>query len=139
MGQIVFPSVWHILGEWEYGGQWEVRMVDDYTGRTQAKNKSQTPLTSPGTSPLPSEALTLIRPTFVVSQASPSGCPSKIQQCFRQGNSNICSTISMVLGLLWLLTAAHTVGHFWSHLLGGLQEYSNHLRKVSKVSKTPHF
>lgn len=67
-GAIFFPFHVTNTGQWEYGGLWEVRMVDDYTGRTQAKNKSQTPLTSPGTSQLPSEVLTLIRSMFVVSK-----------------------------------------------------------------------
>lgn len=79
-GQIVFPSMGKTMGEWEDGGQWEARIVKDCTGRTQAKNKPQAPLTSPGTSPLPREVLILIRSVFVVSQASISGALQKFSK-----------------------------------------------------------
>lgn len=40
MGKIVFCSMGKTLGQWEYKGQWEVRMVDDCTGRTKEKNNN---------------------------------------------------------------------------------------------------
>lgn len=109
-----------------HGGQWEVRMVDNYTGKTQAKNKSQTPLTSPGTNPLPCEVLTLIRSTFVVSQA----CTSDVLQKFSKASGRGILTFVAQPQCCWgchrhlqQLTLLDTAGHTW------LQECSNHLRK----------
>lgn len=71
MGQIVFPFMGKTLG------QREEQIVEDCTGRTQAKNKSQTTLKSRRTSSLPREVLILTRSTFVVSQVSNSGVLQK--------------------------------------------------------------
>lgn len=137
---MVGRGLWGLAAGWE-GGQWyfdgtncfpfhgentgavgiwnqrEVRMVDDCTGRTQAKNKSQTPLTSPGTSSLPSEVPTLIRSTFMVSQISTSGVLKKFSKA---SDRVILTFVAQPLwcwgyhGCLQESTSLNTAGHtYW--------------------------
>lgn len=134
MGPIVSPSMGKMLGQWEYGGQREERMVKACTGRNQAKNKSQTLLTSPGTNPLPSEVLTLIRSTFVVSQDSTSGVLQKFSKASGGG------TLTFVAQPLWCwgcpgcsqqLTLLDTAGHTCWEGSRNAQITSGHLTKHS--------
>lgn len=95
-------------------GQREEWMVEDCTGRTQAKNKSQTTLKNPRTSPLPREVLILTRSTFVVSQASTSG----VLQKFSKASDRVIPTFVAqppccwgCHGCLQQLTPLDTAGH----------------------------